>query len=184
MEGIIAVVILLFVVNLLGKGLKAANQSGPQRRPPAGPPLTPVARPGSARTPDWAEVMTMLNGQPAQQSAAGGSTSGSITGSSMMDGSQSMMEGSGMMEGSRSMMEGSQPMMDEGGPDYEGQTLPGEPSADAVAMLPKTETAISPPMQNAFRPKKFDPDAMRDAVVWAEILAKPKALRLGRRAAR
>ena len=170
MEGIIAIVILLFVVNLLGKGLKAANQSGPQRRTPAGPPLTPVAR-----TPGWAEVMTMLNGQPAQ-SAEGGSTSGSITG-------PPMMEGSGMMEGSRSMMEGSQPMMDESGPDYEGQTLPGEPSADAVAVLPKTETAVSPPMQNAFRPKKFDPDAMRDAVVWAEILAKPKALRLGGRVA-
>ena len=183
MEGIIAIVILLFVVNLLGKGLKAANQSGPQRRTPAGPPLTPVAR-----TPGWAEVMTMLNGQPAQ-SAEGGSTSGSITGppmmegSGMMEGSRSMMEGSGMMEGSRSMMEGSQPMMDESGPDYEGQTLPGEPSADAVAVLPKTETAVSPPMQNAFRPKKFDPDAMRDAVVWAEILAKPKALRLGGRVA-
>jgi hypothetical protein len=180
MDGIIAIVILLVIVNLLGKGLKAATQSGqqnrrgqpssPQRTASGRPPLTPVARPGSTGAPDWSEIMMMLNGQQAQKTQSQpveGSAAGSMTGPSMM-------------EGTPGMMDGSQPMMDESGPDYEGQTLPGEASADAVAVLPKSEASISPPMQNAFRPKKYDSAAMRDAVVWAEILAKPKALRLRR----
>ena len=103
--------------------------------------------------------------------AAESGPSGSLSGSSMMEGSASMMEGS------KFIMDGSQPMMDESGPDYEGQTLPGELSADAVAMLPNAPESIAPPMRSAFLTKRFDPAAMRDAVIWSEILAKPKSLR-------
>ena len=193
MEGIIAIAVIWFVINILTKGMKATNQSGRNQRsgqstsaPPGGmaarprPPLTPTVRPGSTGAPDWSDIMTMLSGAQPQStneqedmegvSTESGGSSGSLTGPSMMEGASSMFEGPRMMDGS-------QPMMDAIQPDYEGATLPGELSADAVAMLPKSEETVSPPLRSAFQPKRYDPAAMRDAVVWAEILAKPKSLR-------
>jgi hypothetical protein len=119
--------------------------------------------------------MSMFGGVPAQTREApdmeGVSTEstgpdGSLTGPSIMEGSPSMMAGRGMMEGSA-------PMMDTSQPDYEGASLPGE----APVTSPRRDTAIAPPMRLATRSKKYDSAAMRDAVVWAEILAKPKSLR-------
>ena len=70
--------------------------------------------------------------------------------------------------------------MDESGPDYEGTSLPGESSADVVAMLPKSEQSV-PVIRPALSARR-SAAALRDAVVWAEILDRPKALR-ARRAA-
>ncbi len=186
MEGLIVVIAIgWFIFSLIGKGLRAANQSGQQSRPdqappggarprPPSPPLTPTARPFGDTASDWGDIMTMLGGAPAQtrqpaysegESEAMG-PSGSLTGPSMMEGSPSMMTGPGMMEGSSPMMDASQP-------DYEGKSLPGEMSARA----PQPEIPVAPPLRTATRPRRYDPAAMRDAVVWAEILAKPKSLR-------
>lgn len=100
--------------------------------------------------------------------------SGSITGRSLLDngipGSEGMA-GPTMMEGSPLMIEGAA-MMDGSGPDYEGAALPGEPSYGA----PKAPD-VAPPMPDAATRRRFDPGAMRSAVVWAEILGKPKSLR-------
>lgn len=194
MDGIIIIAVIWLIISALTKGLKNAAGSGSKSRsqPPAPPggaparprtgagrPLTPVARPGSGM-PDWPEIMTMLGSAPASQqndardmegvSTEAQAPSGSLTGPNMMEGSPGMMEGSpGMMEGSADMMAGSPP-------DYEGATMPGELSADAVASLPSSnETA--PPLRAIIPVKRFNSAAMRDAVIWSEILARPKALR-------
>ena len=184
MEGIIVIAIIWFVISVIGKGLKAANQSQkrPGQSPPQGarprppyPPLTPTARPGGNGAPAWDDIMTMLGGgttpPPQTSDMEGESTealgpSGSMTGPSMMEGSPSMLEGPGMMEGSAPMMGANQP-------GYEGRPLPG----DAPVTAPMLEIPVAPPLRSAARPKRYDPAAMRDAVVWAEILAKPKSLR-------
>lgn len=185
MEGLFVVIAIGWVIfNLIGKGLKAANQSQkrPDQSPPQGarprtyPPLTPTARPGGNGVPAWDDIMTMLGGgttPPPQQAIdmEGESTealgpSGSLIGPSMMEGSPSMLEGPGMMEGSAPMMGANQS-------GYEGRPLPG----DAPVAAPTPEIPVAPPLKSAARPKRYDPAAMRDAVVWAEILAKPKSLR-------
>lgn len=188
MEGLIIVIAIgWFIFSLIGKGLRAANQSGQQNkpgqtppddaqpRPPYRPPLTPTARPGQTGAPDWGDIMTMLGGgAPAQtrqpvysegESEAMG-PSGSLTGPSMMEGSPSMFEGSGMLDGKY-------PMVDLSQPDYEGKSLPGK----APVPAPRPDIPVAPPLRLVARPRRYDPAAMRDAVVWAEILAKPKSLR-------
>jgi hypothetical protein len=84
----------------------------------------------------------------------------------MMEGSPSMFEGPGMLGGKY-------PMVDLSQPSYEGKSLPGE----APARSPQPEIPVAPPLRTTARPRRYDPAAMRDAVVWAEILAKPKSLR-------
>lgn len=199
MDVVIVIVIIWIVLSSIVKGIKNAVGSNPQNRnrtpyapqrtqpnrPRPIPPLTPTARPGTG-VPDMRDLMTMLGGasgnarpQPDMEgvSTESNGPSGSLTGPSMMEGSPNMIDGPGMMDGSRSMMDGSQPMIDATQSDYEGATLPGELSADAVAVLPRSEDPASAPLPPAFQPKRYDPAAMRDAVVWAEILKKPKAMR-------
>ncbi len=172
MEGLF----ILFVVGLVFRALtKSAKRAGGGARPvppprPAVPPLTPAARPGDGQA-GWQEIMTMLSGQPQaeREEAEGVSTestgpSGSLTGPSMMDGT--------------GMMEGSAPMMDESAPDYEGASLPGELSSDAVAVLPESDEPAAP-AHPAFAVRR-DYTALREAVVWAEILGRPKARRVWR----
>jgi len=188
MEALFVVISIGWVVfSLISRGLRAANQSGQRNRPgqappqgarprpPYRPPLTPTVRPGETGAPDWADIMTMLGGgaqTQAQQPTAeeGVSTessfpSGSLTSPSMMEGSPSMLEGPGMMDGGV-------PMMDEDRPGYEGAPAPG------------AETPTAPPLRPDAQPRRYDPAAMRSAVVWAEILAKPKSLRRVGRVAR
>ena len=194
MEGLIVIAVIWFVISTFAKAAKQANKSGsgnrragsPYSTPPASPPtprtvtrppLAPVARPGSTGAPDWSEIMTMLSGTQPQKAAPQAQDQDMEGVSTESTGPSGSLSGSSMMEGSKFIMDGSQPMMDESGPDYEGQTLPGELSADAVAMLPSAPESIAPPMRSAFLTKRFDPAAMRDAVIWSEILAKPKSLR-------
>ena len=178
MDAIIVIAIIWFVVNLLVKGAKSASQSGQrnrpgqappggaQPRPPYRPPLTPTARPFGTGAPDWGDIMTMLGGGTETQAPPAGEgmsteaagPSGSLTGPDMMEGSPSMLEGPDMMEGSVPMMDANQPY-------YEG-TPPGKAAAEEAR----------PEMPEAPL-RRHDPAAMRNAVVWAEILAKPKALR-------
>jgi hypothetical protein len=184
MDAIIVIAIIWFVISTLAKGMKAVNQSGQKNRPgqappqgarprPPYPPLTPTMRPGQTGAPDWGDIMTMLGGgaetqtrQPADmEGMSTEATDANMTGPSMMEGSPSMLEGPGMMDGSAPMLDASQP-------DYEGASLPGETPAP-----PRPEIPVAPPLRPVARSRKRDPAAMRDAVIWAEILAKPKSLR-------
>lgn len=187
MEGLIVVIAIgWFIFSLIGKGLRAANQSGQQNRPdqappggarprPPSPPLTPTARPFGDTASDWGDIMTMLGGgAPAQTrqpvysegESEAMAPSGSLTGPSMMEGSPSMFEGSDLLDGKY-------PKVDLRQPSYEGTSLPGE----APVRAPQPEIPVAPPLRAAARTRRYDPAAMRDAVVWAEILAKPKSLR-------
>jgi hypothetical protein len=187
MEGLIFVIAIgWFVFSLISRGLRAANQSGqkdrPGQAPPQGarprppyPPLTPTAQPGQTGAPDWGDIMTMLGGAPTQtrppvdmegESTESSGPSGSMTSPSMMEGSPSMFEGPGMMDGKY-------PVVDLSQPSYEGASLPGK----APAPAPQPEISVAPPLRPAARPGRYDPAALRSAVVWAEILAKPKSLR-------
>lgn len=189
MEGIIVIAVVLFVFRILFRGMMAASQSGPKKwpgeaqpggqpRPPYRPPLTPAARPGEGAAPDWSDIMTMLGGADTQSRQPTGmegestealSPSGSLTAPSMMEGDPSAPEGYGMMDGSL-------PRMEAGQPGYEGAASPGASATAATAPMPVPETPAVP-LRPAARPGRHDPAALRGAVVWAEILAKPKALR-------
>ncbi len=180
MEGLFIVFIIWLAFSALTKGAKRAAgnnkgqnpRDGAARPNPAAPPrmparpLTPAARPGEGPA-GWSEIMTMLSGREnpsgASQPMEGVSTEGT--------GSPGSLTGP-------SLMEGSPLMMDESGPDYEGASLPGESSADVVAMLPKSEQSV-PVIRPALSAGR-SAAALRDAVVWAEILDRPKALRARR----
>ena len=167
MSTIIVIIILWAVFSAIMKGVKNAAGSNPQNRggapntPPytrPSPPLTPTARPGTG-APDLGDLMTMLGGgqtrPPQDEDMEGVSTeyttiTGSLSGASMIDESQ---------------------------PDYEGKTLPGELSSNMVAMHPRMGISATPMARPTLAPKQFSSAAMRDAVVWAEILAKPKSMR-------
>ncbi len=172
MEGLIIIAVIWFVINTFTKGVKKAAGSGnrrtgewtarpnPAARPRPAAPMRPVA------PPEWSDIMTMLTGEqskPAPQempSEEGVSTDSygsfeSVSGATLLEGAPTMMGDEGL--------------------DYEGRDLPDERAAGALAALPRSEEPTEAPAP-AFTVRRGS-SAMREAVVWAEILAKPKALR-------
>lgn len=172
MEGLIIIAVIWFVISTLTKGAKKAAGSGNRRTGEWTARPNPAARPRTAgpvrpaAPPEWSDIMTMLTGEqskPAPQempSEEGVSTD--------YAGNFESLSGATLLEGAPTMM-GDEAL------DYEGRDLPGERPAEAWAALPSSEEPAQAPAR-AFSLRR-SPSAMREAVVWAEILAKPKALR-------
>jgi len=193
MEGLILIAVIWFFISSLKKGKKSAG-SGKWREWVPKP--NPAARPFDPQRPaipqKWSEILTMLtdeqsNTQPQQAPGEEGAftkfpeRSGSLTGPTMLEDAPAMMgdegasteysERSGSLTGP-AMLKGAPTMMGDEGADYEGRDLPDERSAAALA-LSKSEKPGEAPARAA----RLGPAALREAVVWSEILAKPKALR-------
>jgi hypothetical protein len=185
MEGIVVIAIIWFVIGRFIKGMKSAappGSKGPHGRPPggaghdraaAGPAgergRAESARPGQAS--DWGHWVMMAGQPPLPPRETPPEAEPDMAGAPA---AAPALEGyipEGMSAWAAS---GAQPV---GG---EGASLPGESGQMAAGRRREPHGEAEPARTPMVRARP-GPAALRDAVVWAEILGRPKALkRLGR----
>jgi len=200
MEGLILIAVIWFIVSSLKKGVKKSTGSGnpragewAQRPNPVAPkrPLTPE-RPAIPQ--GWSEILTMLTEEPSSTEpqipgeegvhTENSERSGSLTEHTILEGAPTMLGEEGVFteyserSGSlteHTILEGAPTMMGDESVDYEGRDLPDERPAFTLSVTPGPVEPTKMPAPA--RAARLSPTALREAVVWSEILGKPKALR-------
>ncbi len=172
MEGLIIIAVIWFVISTFTKGVKKAAGSGNRRTGEWTARPNPAARPRPAEPvrpaapPEWSDIMTMFTGEQSKPAPQEMSSDEGVSTDSY--GSFESVTGATLLEDAPTIM-GNERLI------YEGRDLPAERPAGALAANRRSEEPTQTPAPAFAVPRH--PSAMREAVVWAEILEKPKALR-------
>lgn len=172
MEGLILIAVIWFVISSLKKGVKKSAGSGNPRagewaqRPNPAMPRRPLTPERSAIPQGWSEILTMLSDEPSNQALQEMPSEEGVF-SEYSERSGSLTE--------HTMLKGAPTMMGDESVDYEGRGLPDERPAFTLSVTPGPVALTKMPAPESAA--RLSPAALREAVVWSEILGKPKALR-------